>query len=131
MLLHKLRYLEFGDEYDRVAYLGLSGQIGKDVIIKKIQQENGRRQGSKMDMSYVRSYINWDVVSKSFSERLPELNKKRSKYWVVTSPVGEISTIKNMASFCRNNNLDKPTMTKVAKGQRKQHKGWRCKYANT
>ena len=42
---HKKLYEEHGMEEDKIAWLGLSGQIGKEEIIKKVLQENGRKRG--------------------------------------------------------------------------------------
>jgi len=50
----------------------------------------------------------------------------RSEYWMVTSPAGIVSYIKNLAEFCRNNNLTKTNMSRVASGKSNQHKGWKC-----
>lgn len=129
--LHNLRFEETGDEFDRIAAQGLSGQIGSDSLLRLVHQENGKRQGSRMDMSYVRSHIDIEKVRESLRTRVPSLNKKRSLRWSVTSPEGTTMVIKNMAEFCREHSLSKSTMTKVAKGKRPQHKGWRCSYADT
>jgi group I intron endonuclease len=50
------------------------------------------------------------------------------KKWIVTSPDGEISQIKNLARFCRENKLTASCMGDVAKGKRKYHKNWKCQY---
>ena len=42
---HKKLYEEYGREEDKIAWLGLSGQIGKEEIIKRVLQENGRKRG--------------------------------------------------------------------------------------
>lgn len=49
------------------------------------------------------------------------------KLWFVISPEGKELKIRNMKKFCRENDLCPCKMTMVSKGQRKQHKGWRCK----
>ena len=51
---------------------------------------------------------------------------ERSKNWIVISPVGEKQHIKNLAKFCRENNLTKTHMCRVAKGYAKHHKNWKC-----
>ena len=45
--------------------------------------------------------------------------------WTLQGPVGEIVLVTNMREFCRNNSLNNGTMSEVALGNRKQHKGWR------
>jgi hypothetical protein len=49
------------------------------------------------------------------------------KAWIVTNPEGEEFQIRNMAKFCRENDLDKGKMSGVASGNRKHHKGWKCR----
>lgn len=49
-----------------------------------------------------------------------------SKEFIVISPKGMKMTIKNLRQFCRDNNLDNASMSDVASGKRKQHKGWMC-----
>jgi hypothetical protein len=50
-----------------------------------------------------------------------------SKTWEVTYQNGEPTIIKNLAKFCRENNLDNATMGSIAKTGR-YHKGWQCKF---
>lgn len=55
-------------------------------------------------------------------------NKLRSKEYIVTNPNNETFYVKNMAEFCRKNNLDNVGMCSVAKGNQKTHRKWKCKY---
>ena len=48
---HRKLYDEHGRWQDKLAWLGLSGMIGKEEIIKEIQRENGRINGSKSSNS--------------------------------------------------------------------------------
>ena len=48
------------------------------------------------------------------------------KLWCVATPDGRIMFVKNMAKFSRDHGLNHRTMSKVAQGTRKQHKGYRC-----
>jgi hypothetical protein len=41
--LHRIRYITHGDEYDRIAYLGLEKTIGKDEMVTRSQKENAMR----------------------------------------------------------------------------------------
>lgn len=42
---HKKLYEEYGKEEDEIAWLGLSGQIGKEEIIKRVLIEAGKKSG--------------------------------------------------------------------------------------
>lgn len=45
---HKKLWEEHGNEYDRIAWLGLSNMIDKQQIISLILSENGRRSNKKL-----------------------------------------------------------------------------------
>lgn len=47
-----------------------------------------------------------------------------SKTYKLKSPSGEVVTIRNMAKFCRENNLKDSNMILVFNGKRKSHHGW-------
>lgn len=53
--------------------------------------------------------------------------EKIVKNYVFINPMGQEIHTKNLDRFCKNNNLDKCHMYKLAKGQRFSHKGWKCK----
>lgn len=44
---HRLLYEEHGKIEDRLAWLGLSGMIGRDEIIKELMSENGKKVGNR------------------------------------------------------------------------------------
>lgn len=41
------------------------------------------------------------------------------------NPDGEIIEVRNLAKFCRDNNLTRPNMNKVLRGERSHHKGYK------
>jgi len=49
-----------------------------------------------------------------------------SKNWLITDPIGITYRVFNLRQFCREKNLNQSSMTMVAKGKFKQHKGWTC-----
>ncbi len=49
-----------------------------------------------------------------------------SKEFMITSPEGEKYKIVGLRHFCKDHNLDTGTMSAVASGKHKKHKGWRC-----
>ncbi len=52
---------------------------------------------------------------------------RMSQYWLLISPEDDTYIIKNLRQFCRDNNLDAASMSKVSQGKRNHHKGWKCK----
>ena len=52
--------------------------------------------------------------------------------WYVSHPIhtnGKEILISHLTNFCKENNLSQGTMGGVARGTRKQHKGWSCRKA--
>lgn len=47
------------------------------------------------------------------------------KKYSFISPDGEITSIINLAEFCRGKSLDPSSMVKLSKGKKKTHKGWK------
>ena len=45
---HKILWEQHGDEYDRIAWLGLSKMIDKQELISMLLSENGRRNPNKL-----------------------------------------------------------------------------------
>lgn len=56
-------------------------------------------------------------------QKLAELHSKI--IYRIIKPNGQTEIIKNLAKFCRNNNLDHSAMSRVIKNKQKQHKGYR------
>jgi hypothetical protein len=52
---------------------------------------------------------------------------EHSSIWQLTKPDGEVIVIKNLAKFCRENDLSADGMQRCSSGLYKQHKGWKCK----
>jgi hypothetical protein len=55
--------------------------------------------------------------------RLADKTKKPTS-WIITSPNNIQYTVTNMRQFCREHNLNNGSISDVAAGYRKQHKGW-------
>lgn len=48
----------------------------------------------------------------------------KAKFWTITSPDNQMFTVNNLRQFCRDYNLNSGSISDVANGNRKQHKGW-------
>ncbi len=53
---------------------------------------------------------------------------KISKEYIIIFPDGHEEKIKGLNKFCKENNLNTSHMTAIAKGKRRIHKGYRCRY---
>lgn len=60
-------------------------------------------------------------------ERRINIGEGQSRFWLIVFPDGKEVTIKNLRKFCDDHSLHNANMYKVAKGQRKQHHGFKCK----
>jgi group I intron endonuclease len=60
----------------------------------------------------------------------PEEHATQIQTLIITSPDGEIHTVRGVKQFCREHNLDISCLMRVAKGEegRKQHKGWTARF---
>ena len=66
---------------------------------------------------------------KNFSKQKREeickiITEKFQKEFELKSPSGEIVGEKNLRKFCRDNNLDRPSINKVLNEKQKHYKGW-------
>lgn len=52
------------------------------------------------------------------------------KSYIVVSPDGQEITVSGLKDFCKDRDLHYPHMIEVAKGNRQQSKGWKCRYVN-
>ncbi len=59
--------------------------------------------------------------------RVAMRGRRNTKLYQVASPDHRIFvTVNGLAEFCREHGLSRPNMVKVANGERRFHKGWRC-----
>ena len=148
---HRLLYEKYGRDEDRLAWLGLSGQIGKDEILRqismsqkgkkkpegfgeKIRQANLGRKHShetltkmseikkgKFDSEHYRKIA---LMKKDFSQpdsQKIKAAKKLSAKWQITDTNGNIFEIINLRKYCIENGLDQGNMS------RNLVRGWSCK----
>jgi hypothetical protein len=142
---HKKLFKKYGRWQDKLAYEGLSGQIGKEEIIQEIYKNRKNRTGAilseetKLKISMTKkgkkaSIETRNKISQSLmGHKQPESQKIKvakalSKDHIITDPKGKTFTITNLNQFARQNNLDQGNLTKVAQGKLRQHKGYKVRY---
>jgi len=84
----------------------------------------------------LKSYKGWrcvrmsdpDAVRRIAAARayVPPYSGSGAKRWIVISPQGEVFHIESLRQFCRQMGLSDGAMVRVADGNLRQHKGWRC-----
>lgn len=70
----------------------------------------------------------WKVRKADGPAPAPEDGRLRRE-WLVTSPDGCETVIKNLKAFCRERGLIDTNMREVAVGRSSHHRGWMCRYA--
>jgi len=118
---------------------GTSGRIVSDYIKEKISlslkgkfkgrklTEEWKEKISKNNARYWKGKSNpsSDKARKKISNSLK--GKTKTKY-KMTSPEGEEFIVDGIMDFCKKYNLNHSHLIAVAKGRKKQHKGWKCEY---
>ena len=142
---HKKLFKKYGRWQDKLAYEGLSGQIGKEEIIQEIYKNRKNRTGAilseetKQKISMTKkgkkaSIETRNKISQSLmGHKQPESQKIKvakalSKDHIITDPKGRTFEITNLNEFARQNELDQGNLTKVAQGKIRQHKGYKVRY---
>lgn len=111
----------------------------------KVMSEEAKRHLSEMKMGVLKGRPITEETKRSRMGRVPSDEARKSmsdaakrrhqstvsktaKNYIVTSPSGEVYDIINLAQFCKKNNLRDNSMSMVAKGKYKHHRGWKCEY---
>jgi hypothetical protein len=123
-LAHKALYEKYGRWQDYLAWMGLSGMIGKEQII---QEKNrmchlGKKPWNKGLVGNNSHFFGVKQTKDWIDSRMKNLKKK---YRILT-PSGEEFIVDGLNEFCRKNNLTAQNLCKVALGKRKHHKGYKA-----
>ena len=152
--VHMLLYQIYDRWEDKVAWLGLSGNLGKEELNKlKISLVNKGNQYRKGKPGSYGFFGKHHTAESNEKNRIAHLGKKYPKgivtfkhtenakkaisiahkgneysalEWFIIDPNGNKYQIKNLAKFCRKHKLLSKYMIKVAKKQKAQYKGWYC-----
>lgn len=103
-----------------------------NFYIEQIDSAKTQKELNEKEKYWANEYNSYRPGGYNLDECGNEIGRNRnkliidnqSKTYELVSPNGRIIKIFNLASFCKDNNLDKYHMYKVANGTRKQHKGW-------
>lgn len=143
---HRLLFEKYGKKEDELAWKGLAGIIGKEELVyelsilgsKKAKRLSGKDHpfyGKKRpDHSIAlkgrkikRTKEHQDKLNERFSEEyLKKVSNSISRNWIITTPEGKEIFVRNLAEFCRKNNLHRGSMSQLAK-YNKPYKGYSCK----
>lgn len=135
-LLHKQLWEDLGDIRDFYAWKALSGRVEDKIRLRcslggKIGGKKLKDKPKSLDHRRKLSIASRNQKhSKDSIDRMREAltgsNNKHAKTYKVIDPSGKKYIVEGLNHFCRQNNLSQSSMCEVAKGKRKQHKGWKC-----
>ena len=98
--------------------------ISKGLLNSKLFKESHNTLEHKKNKSN-RMKGNTYWLGKSHKKSTKEkIGKATEKTFTLRSPTGEEVTFTNMTKFCKINNLNNVSLSRVASGKQKQHKGW-------
>ena len=66
-------------------------------------------------------------LSETLKGKIPKHSLLTMKEWIIFDPQKNKFKINNLSEFCRKNELNQGSMSLVAQGKQKSHKGWICK----
>ena len=72
--------------------------------------------------------IRWQAADERVELLPPVRGNRNVKHYILTDAAGEEYDCDNLLTFCKARGLNAPSLVEVARGRRKQHKGWRCRY---
>ena len=142
-LAHKKLYEKYGHWEDKLAWQGLSGQIGKEEIIQEIYKNRKGNLGNhhsekskqKMRNKMIGRKLTPEHIAKTRRTGRPQTEyqkktvaEKLSKEYIITGAKGEIYEVKNLRKWAIEKGLDQGNLTKVAQGKLRRHKGYKIQY---
>jgi len=66
-------------------------------------------------------------LSETLKGKIPKHSLKTMKNWFIVDPKNNSYYAQNLSEFCRFHSLNQGSMSAVAQGKNKTHKGWTCK----
>jgi len=137
---HRVLYETHGHWQDKLAWEGLSKQISKEEITKRIQQAPKSEEWKHKMSERMKGAANprFGKPSTMLGKTMPQSAKDtlrtlklgkvfKSYQWEITHPNSTKEIITNLKAYCRNNKLCQSSMMYVAQGTQDNHKGYRCK----
>jgi len=148
---HKKLYKKYGHWEDKLAWQGLSGQLGpKEKVIEELYKQNGKQNihflhtpeikekarkrtievntGRKLKSYHIEAIRKSRLGKGQTDYQKKTVAEKLSKYHIITDPKGNTFEVKNLRKWAHENGLDQGNLTKVAQGKLRQHKGYTVRY---
>ena len=105
-MLHKIRYEETGDVYDKIAWLSLTKRIGQQEA-EQLAAKEGRARWAKENPEQLREITSkGGKACKDRSAWVKAGREAPTKTWEVTHPDGTVEAVRNLRGFCRDRGFD-------------------------
>ena len=123
----KLKGRKFSEEHRRKLSENHNG--GVEFHTEETKRKISERQMGEKNQFFGKTHT--EETKQLIREKMIGDNSPRAKSYIITTPLGEELRIKGLRAFCREHGLTHNTMSAVAKGKQKHHKGYKCKYAES
>jgi hypothetical protein len=143
---HRILFEKHGRKEDELAWKGLSGIIGKKELIYELSKLGGKNArklkgeehpffGKKRPehskklkgKKVTRTVEHQKKLNNRFTENyIKNVTNSIARDWEIITPQKEKIVVHNMAEFCRQNKLNRGSMSDAAK-KGISHKGYTCK----
>jgi hypothetical protein len=135
---HRKLYEQYGRREDYLAWMGLSGWLSKEEMIKEKLSLGGKNGGVKLkgrakSKEHKEALRNSLLGYKQKPEHVANVklslsgaNSSLAQKYKFVDPTGKTYIVTGLNDFCRKHGLSQGNMCGVASGKRKQSKGWTC-----
>lgn len=101
---------------------------GKPLSEEHRAKLSAAHKGKKQSPELIAKRTRSTPARKQSVERVERRSDVHRKHYIVTSPEGVETQIFGLYRFCRDHGLQGALMSKVARGERTHHKGWKCRF---
>jgi hypothetical protein len=129
------------DETKRLISEANTGRKHTEEAKKKLSIAHTGRPKSEEHRRKISEKSKGKITKESTKQKLREHNlredvlkkniESKQKEWIVITPEGIEEEIINLSDYCIEHGLNRSTMYSVASGDRKHHKGYKCRKKNT
>lgn len=91
---------------------------------KHSEETKNKMRVAKIGMKHSAATIAKFMGRKPTPNTIASIIERHSKDWVVTTPDGIVHTINNLSQYCRDNGLNRSSVSAVLNGKLKHHRGY-------
>jgi group I intron endonuclease len=112
---------------------GLSKSTLNKVANGKYNQHKGYKCEFYLENKYTKKELiikceEWMKECKKYGQNKKGVNHGGSRKFLITTPCGDKIIVNGLTHFCKINGLHQGSMSNVASGAKKQHRGYKCEH---